>query len=336
MPEGFRPEACAGGHDRPARRPSRLRRLLRPQRPLPAAVDTAHDGDSRAGCRRRAHRRRLAASCKGNAGRRFSAGRHRVLPRRRSACHRRTGLRDREPARASTRSSDPATPGSRRPRSSSPSTAPSTCWPAPPRSSSPAKPAIRRRIAADLVAQAEHDPDAVAIFITTRAMLAKSVIAEVTESALGATKLPQRRLQITAWRSSPAHLEEAHDTHQPHCSRAPDRRQRRRPRLGSQCRLGLHRPLVRAAPRRLHLRPESHAAHQRSGAGARRPQRARLPQAHHRPGILASRRPAARPGRHSPRERRRPRRPRGRDPTREVPVADVKLQARSPPPPFAA
>jgi histidinol dehydrogenase len=34
-------------------------------------------------------------------------------------------------------------------------------------------------IAADLVAQAEHDPEALAIFITTRADLAKEVIAEV-------------------------------------------------------------------------------------------------------------------------------------------------------------
>ncbi len=38
-------------------------------------------------------------------------------------------------------------------------------------------------IAADLVAQAEHDPDAIAIFITTQPLLAKSVIAEVKQSA---------------------------------------------------------------------------------------------------------------------------------------------------------
>ena len=38
-------------------------------------------------------------------------------------------------------------------------------------------------IAADLVAQAEHDPDAIAIFITTQPLLAKSVIAEVKQRA---------------------------------------------------------------------------------------------------------------------------------------------------------
>jgi histidinol dehydrogenase len=38
-------------------------------------------------------------------------------------------------------------------------------------------------IAADLVAQAEHDPDAIAIFITTQPLLAKSVIAEVKKRA---------------------------------------------------------------------------------------------------------------------------------------------------------
>lgn len=42
-------------------------------------------------------------------------------------------------------------------------------------------------IAADLVAQAEHDPDAVAIFITTKAALAKSVVAEVKARAKGNT-----------------------------------------------------------------------------------------------------------------------------------------------------
>lgn len=42
-------------------------------------------------------------------------------------------------------------------------------------------------IAADLVAQAEHDPDARAIFITTRVSLAKAVIAETRERARGNT-----------------------------------------------------------------------------------------------------------------------------------------------------
>ena len=40
-------------------------------------------------------------------------------------------------------------------------------------------------IAADLIAQAEHDPDAVAIFITTQVPLAKEVIAEVKQRSSG-------------------------------------------------------------------------------------------------------------------------------------------------------
>jgi histidinol dehydrogenase len=40
-------------------------------------------------------------------------------------------------------------------------------------------------LAADLVAQAEHDPDAVAILITTQAQLAKNVVAEVRQQARG-------------------------------------------------------------------------------------------------------------------------------------------------------
>ena len=57
----------------------------------------------------------------------------------------------------------------------------------------------------------------------------------------------------------------------------------------AECRLGVCRPLVRAADGRLHLRPESHAAHRRHGARARRPQRQRLRQAHHRAGIHGAR-----------------------------------------------
>lgn len=65
-------------------------------------------------------------------------------------------------------------------------------------------------IAADLVAQAEHDPDALAIFITTRSDLAKSVTAAVTKIARGnkiaTTAVTNRGLAIVA-RS----LDEAHD-----------------------------------------------------------------------------------------------------------------------------
>jgi histidinol dehydrogenase len=140
-------------------------------------------------------------------------------------------------------------------------------------------------IASDLVAQAEHDPEALAIFITTRADLAKEVIAE---AKLRSRNNPSRaRLSIaTAWSSSPPRGRSARRS--PIASRpstSPSMRQRSR--LGSERGLGLRRPLVRAAHGRLHLRTQSHAAHRRHGARARRPQRQRLRQAHHRAGVHA-------------------------------------------------
>ena len=80
--------------------------------------------------------------------------------------------------RASTRSSGRAISTSPRPSAWSPLTAPSTCSPARRRSLSPASAATQRDIASDLVAQAEHDPEALAIFVTTREELAQAVIAE--------------------------------------------------------------------------------------------------------------------------------------------------------------
>ncbi len=65
-------------------------------------------------------------------------------------------------------------------------------------------------IAADLVAQAEHDPDTLTVFITTRPNLARSVTAAVTKAARGnkiaTTAVTNRGLAIVA-RS----LDEAHD-----------------------------------------------------------------------------------------------------------------------------
>ena len=52
------------------------------------------------------------------------------------------------------------------------------CWLGRRRSSSPAGLGDPADIASDLVAQAEHDPEALAIFVTTREDLARAVIAE--------------------------------------------------------------------------------------------------------------------------------------------------------------
>ena len=124
---------------RPARGPgdssAGVGRLLRSRRPLSAAFHRADDGNSRAGRGRQAHRRRLAASCAGNLGRRGHHRRHRVLPHRRRAGDRRLCLRHRRAFPRSTRSSVPATHTSPWQKSSSPSIAASTSSPARPRSS---------------------------------------------------------------------------------------------------------------------------------------------------------------------------------------------------------
>lgn len=65
-------------------------------------------------------------------------------------------------------------------------------------------------IAADLVAQAEHDPDAVAVFITTRAALARSVLAETTRRAAG-NKIAMRSLAKHGLAFVARSLDEAHD-----------------------------------------------------------------------------------------------------------------------------
>ena len=65
-------------------------------------------------------------------------------------------------------------------------------------------------IASDLVAQAEHDPEALAIFITTRPALAKEVIAETNKCSRGNAvahhSLARNGLVIVA-----AHIDEAHE-----------------------------------------------------------------------------------------------------------------------------
>jgi histidinol dehydrogenase len=65
-------------------------------------------------------------------------------------------------------------------------------------------------IAADLVAQAEHDPDTLTVFVTTRVDLAKAVTVAVTKAARGnkiaTTAVTNRGLAVVA-----RNLDEAHD-----------------------------------------------------------------------------------------------------------------------------
>jgi histidinol dehydrogenase len=65
-------------------------------------------------------------------------------------------------------------------------------------------------IAADLVAQAEHDPEALAIFITTRAELVKSVIAE-TKLCARANSVAMQALERSGVAIVAANADEAHE-----------------------------------------------------------------------------------------------------------------------------
>lgn len=66
-----------------------------------------------------------------------------------------------------------------------------------------------REIAADLVAQSEHDPDAVAIFVTTNAELARRVVAEAKQQAranpIAALSLDRSGVAIVAGSISESH-----------------------------------------------------------------------------------------------------------------------------------
>ena len=165
---GARRDGRAAGH------PARSRRLLRARRTLSAALVAADDGDSGGrGRRARDHRGLSAPRCRGAwrqrsrpACRACSASAARTRWRRSPTARRR--------CRASTRSSAPATGTSPRPRRSSPPTAASTSMPARRRSSSSPTRGGARWIAADLIAQAEHDPDARAVLITPNRRLARA------------------------------------------------------------------------------------------------------------------------------------------------------------------
>ena len=114
-----------------------------------------------------------------------AAGRRRTT----SACDRSPASAARRPSprsptararfRASIKSSAPAIASSPPRSASSAPIAPSTCSPAPPKPSSSPTRGNPQFIAADLIAQAEHDPDAISIFVTTSRASAKEVAAEI-------------------------------------------------------------------------------------------------------------------------------------------------------------
>ena len=140
-------------------------------------------------------------------------------------------------------------------------------------------------LASDLVAQAEHDPDAVVVFISTSSDAGKSGGGKRTARGEGQPHrqksdydaMPMRWWRRRAsrrmeWvnRIAPEHLTVDEDSTSG----------------GVQCRIGVCRRLLAAICRRLRGRPEPRAAHSGSGALSRRIERGRLREGHHGAEVL--------------------------------------------------
>ena len=167
------------GHDRTAGHAARARRLLRARGTLPAPFFAADDRDPRTRGRRRRGRRGLPEAGSERAAGGAGSGSGPDVSRGRRARGGGARLRHERPSRGSTRSSGRATPTSRRPRRWSRRTAPSTSSPGRARSSIVSTSGNPAWIAADLIAQAEHDPDARAILLTPSMPLARAVASAV-------------------------------------------------------------------------------------------------------------------------------------------------------------
>ena len=203
-------------------------------------------------------------------------GRHEAVSRRRRPRRRGAGLRDRTRFRAWTRSSGPATATSPPQRRWSRATAPSTSTPGPTEIVIVAGAGRPAWIAADLIAQAEHDPDARAIFITWSRRFAERVAAHGRAAAPPGATSSSSRSRPTARSSSPRSADEAmalaNRIAPEHLvvdrevadAAAADRRRR------------LRRPVHGAGRRRLRDRIEPRAADLRRRALSRRAERRRF------------------------------------------------------------
>ena len=152
---------------------------LHSRRPLSAAVHAADDRDSRAGGGRANHLRHLAASQRRDPGGGEVSRRRKRFPDRRRAGHRRAGLRHRNHSQSRSHRRSRQHLCRRRQESCWRAKSASILSPAPPRSSSSPTTPIPRYIAADMLAQAEHDVEASSILLTTSRTLAERVALEV-------------------------------------------------------------------------------------------------------------------------------------------------------------
>jgi hypothetical protein len=133
-------------------------------------------------------------------------------------------------------------------------------------------------IASDLVAQAEHDPEALAILITTNEPLARAVVKEVGK---------RRGFRRRGSRAD-----------QPAGPRTSDRRCQRGSRLGAQRRLRIHWPIFAPADGGLRLWPQPYPAYRRCSAGEGRVERDGLFEADYGAGIYDGRAQKAGTGGH--------------------------------------
>ena len=162
-------------------------------------------------------------------------------------------------------------------------------------------------IAADLIAQAEHDPDARAILFTPSSRLARDVEAEIVRQlpATGPAAAALKNNGGIVRLAQPGRVDRALPAAGAGACRLRQRRRRRAPDAG---RHRIRRRAERPGVRRLRHRVESRAADQRSRVGARRPERRGL-----RAGVVDSAHRPPRPRSHRPCRRgaRRSRRPDG-------------------------
>ncbi len=139
-------------------------------------------------------------------------------------------------------------------------------------------------IAADLVAQAEHDPEALAILITTNEDLADAVALEVKRQAAG-NAIAEESLAAQGFIFITETVADTKALDNRASPRAPHSRRRSRPPLGQKRGVGLHRPPQPQSMGDYISGPNHVLPTGRNGRDPRRPQRTRLRQNHHRPAI---------------------------------------------------
>ena len=160
--------------------PAGFCRLLRSRRTISAGFDFADDGDSGAGRRSKKYSRGFATAQAGSFGGGGNAGSQRVLSRRRRAGNCRFGLRNTKRCRGSTKSSAREICSSTAAKKLVSFDCAIDMLAGPTEAVIVSDDGNPEFIAADLVAQAEHDPETLAVFITTSRSWREAVASTAT------------------------------------------------------------------------------------------------------------------------------------------------------------